>query len=156
MVSIDAHKGPIFKATQEDIVEATNDLLPEDLKEIMGGLGVNPTLSILHDILSTDSITFRSQDGRVMGLAGVSYDGCIWMHCTSVVKEYPVTFTRGARKWINSLNHPILYNWADIRNTMHLKLLKHLGFKFLRVVPYGPNNLYFVEFVRLWHSHSPQ
>lgn len=154
MVSTPVLNKAISKAVVDDIVEATKILLPEDLREIRDGLGVNPSLSILHDILSTDSISFRAKDGRLMGLAGVSDDGCIWMHCTSVVKEYPVTFARGARGWIDSLSHPILYNCADTRNAMHLKLLKHLGFRFLRVVPYGPNNLYFVEFVRLWHSHS--
>lgn len=35
------------------------------------------------------------------------------------------------------------------RNTVHLRLLKFLGFKFLREFTYGPNNLTFIEFCRV-------
>lgn len=139
----------IRQASIHDIPPIVSNLLPEDLREIVEGTGLNPVLSITHDILSDSSVTFFRPDGLVAGVAGVSDDGCIWMHCTTAVKTFPVLFCKDAAKWISSLDHPILYNWADIRNTLHLRLLKHLGFKFLRVVPFGPNNLYFMEFVKL-------
>lgn len=142
----------IRQACLDDIQSISCNLLQEDHREIVEGAGINPVLSISYDVLTTNSVTFSTSDGRLMGVAGVSQDGCIWMHCTPVVKDIPILFCKEARRWIESLDHPLLYNWADVRNTLHLKLLKHLGFKFLRVVPYGPNNLYFVEFVRLWSS----
>ena len=40
----------------------------------------------------------------------------------------------------------MLWNICDSRNKVHLKLLKFLGFKFLREVKYGPNNVTFIEF----------
>ena len=48
----------------------------------------------------------------------------------------------------------MLWNIVDKRNTTHLKLLKFLGFKFLREVSYGPNNLTFIEFCRVRTSNS--
>ena len=133
-----------------DVAEIARSLRPDDLQEIVDGAGLNPVLSISLGVLTDDAIVFKTPDGKAAGVAGVDTSGCIWMHCTEQTKRFPVSFVKQARQWVESLPHPLLYNFADIRNTAHLKLLKHLGFKFLRVVPYGPNNLYFVEFVKLW------
>lgn len=138
------------------VPELVNNLQPEDIREIIEGIGINPVLSISMGIVADDTIVFTAPDGKAAGVAGVDASGCIWMHCTSKTKQYPITFVKQAKQWINDLPHPILYNYADIRNITHLKLLKHLGFRFLRVVPYGPRNLYFVEFVRLWSCQSLQ
>jgi hypothetical protein len=43
----------------------------------------------------------------------------------------------------------MLYNIADPRNTMHLKLLHLLGFKRLSYVTVGPDRLTYVEFAKL-------
>lgn len=144
----------IRKATLDDVAHIATNLLPEDEREIVEGAGLNPVLSMFLDIHTSDSVVFFTPDSTYAGIAGVSSDGCIWMHCTPAVKSIPILFCKEARSWIDGLHHPLLYNCADIRNTLHLKLLKHLGFKFLRVRPFGPYNRYFVEFVRLWSSPS--
>lgn len=140
----------IRSSCPEDIKTLVDNILPEDLREITEGAGVNPVLSCFIGLLSSNTVSFFTPDSRLAGMAGVSDDGCIWMHCTKAVKDIPILFCKEARKWVESLQKPILYNRADIRNKLHLKLLKHLGFKFINVVPSGPNNIYFVEFVKLW------
>jgi hypothetical protein len=140
----------IRPATLDDVPEIALNLRSDDLNEIVEGIGFNPVLSISIGILTDDAIVFDAPDGKAAGVAGVDASGCIWMHCTNRTSQYPISFVKQARAWVDSLPHTILYNYADIRNISHLKLLKHLGFKFLRVVPFGPNNNYFVEFVRLW------
>ena len=140
----------IRRAGLADIAEVSLNLRDDDIREVVEGGGINPVLSILHDYLNSDAVVFHVPNGKTAGIAGVSDDGCVWMLCTPAIEEYPVTFVREARRWIESLPHEILHNRADIRNTTHLKLLKHLGFKFLQVIPDGPNNILFVEFVRLW------
>jgi len=142
-------KAVFRKATLDDVPKLAGNLLTADIAEIYEGAGLNPVLSLSQDILTSEATVFSLDDGRDIGIVGVSADGCIWMHCTPAVKEIPLLFCKEARKWLDGLSHPILYNVADIRNTLHLKLLKHLGFKFISVRPVGPNNLYFVEFVRL-------
>ena len=62
-------------------------------------------------------------------------------------REIPITFAREAREYIDSRPEPLLWNIIDKRNTVHLKLLKWLGFEFLEV-QYGPNNLTFIKFYR--------
>ena len=143
------HKIIIRQASLDDVPDIACNLLPDDYREIVEGAGLNPVLSISLDLHTTECVVFVTEKQGLLGIGGVSPDGCIWMHCTPAVKEIPLLFCKVARKWLDQYTHPVLFNYADIRNTTHLKLLKHLGFKFLRLIPFGPNNLYFVEFVRL-------
>ena len=83
-------------------------------------------------------------------MAGVGPDGSIWMLCTPAIHDYPITFAREAKRFVESRTEPLLWNIVDKRNTVHLKLLKFLGFKFLREIKYGPNNLSFIEFCRVF------
>lgn len=139
----------IRKPTQEDIIDISDNLRSDDIREVYEGAGMNPVLSIMYSSIHSHSVVFNVPNGKTAGIAGVSDDGCVWMLCTPAIENYPITFIREARRWLDSLPHSMLYNCADVRNKVHLKLLKHLGFKFLNVVPYGPNSLLFVEFVRI-------
>jgi hypothetical protein len=71
------------------------------------------------------------------------------MLCTPEIEKVPHTFARQAKKFIDSRTEPLLWNIVDKRNTVHLKLLQFLGFKFLRELKYGPNQLTFIEFCKL-------
>lgn len=98
---------------------------------------------------------FTLNDGTPAGLAGVVPDaeqiGCVWLLTTDAVRQVPLAFVRAARYWLNSLSsqYVMLHNIADPRNTTHMKLLKHLGFKRLSYVPVGDRNHTFVEFAKL-------
>jgi hypothetical protein len=90
----------------------------------------------------------------ICGVAGVSRTdaqcGAIWMVTTPDVRPYPKLFFTEAKKWVNSIKgFDMLYNIADPRNTMHLKLLHLLGFKRLSYVTVGPDRLTYVEFAKL-------
>ena len=87
-------------------------------------------------------------------MAGVDQGGQIWMLCTNAIHEYPLTFAREAKRWVESRPEPLLWNIVDKRNRVHLKLLKFLGFKFLREIKHGPNQLSFIEFCRVSRSRS--
>ena len=93
-------------------------------------------------------------NGRTAGLAGIEKDGRVWMLTTPDIHDYPVTFAREAKRFIDSRTEPLLWNIIDKRNTVHLKLLRFLGFKFLREIKYGPNNLTFIEFCYVSSSRS--
>ena len=87
-------------------------------------------------------------NGRTAGMAGVEDDGMIWMLTTTVIYEYPFAFTRGAKKFVEKHSNKKLWNIIDKRNTVHLKLLKFLGFEFLEEIFHGPNNLPFIKFYK--------
>ena len=73
------------------------------------------------------------------------------MVCTSSILTFPHTFAREAKRFVNSRDEKLLWNIVDKRNTVHIKLLRFLGFKFLRELKHGPNQLSFMEFCRGSH-----
>ena len=93
------------------------------------------------------SVYFEAPNGKAAGVAGVTADNMIWMLCTETSAKYPHAFVREARRWVDSLPNPYLYNSADMRNEAHIKLLKLLGFKFIRYFSY--NNVPLIEFIKL-------
>jgi len=138
----------------EAAVHVASNLRSDDYREVVEGHGQFPLLSIPMNAFHGDTVYFADADGRIAGLAGVEDDGKIWMLCTNVIHDVPILFARQAKKWIDSRKEKLLWNIVDKRNTAHLKLLKFLGFKFLRELEYGPNKLTFIEFCRVRSSIS--
>ena len=142
----------IHPITLEAAYEVASNLRTEDEREVCEGHGLIPTIHIPLFSREGDCVYFTVPNGETAGIAGVNKDGSIWMLCTPVILKYPLTFAREARRFVERRQEPLLWNIADKRNTVHLKLLKFLGFKFLREVTHGPNNLTFIEFARCAHQ----
>lgn len=144
----------IHPTTPEIAYQVSLNLNPEDYAEVYEGHGHDPRLYLPIYTMVSDAIHFTNKEGDIAGCAGVQPDGCIWMLCTPVIYKHTHLFVRTARKWLDSRPERVLWNYMDKRNTTHLKLLKHLGFTFLREVPFGPNQLPFIEFVRCVRPRS--
>ena len=138
----------------EAAVEVASNLRPDDYKEVMEGHGHYPLFYIPMAAFNGDAVWFEVPNGKTAGLAGVEDGGTVWMLCTPAIHEYPLTFAREAKRFIESREEKLLWNIVDKRNTAHLKLLKFLGFKFLRELEHGPNKLTFIEFCRVRTSIS--
>ena len=135
--------------TYEAALEVASNLRSDDLREVVEGHGLNPMILLPLAAEEGSAVYFTVPDGKTAGLAGVGDGGAIWMLCTPEIERYPITFAREAKRFVDSREEPLLWNIVDCRNTVHLKLLKFLGFKFLRKVTHGPNNLPFIEFCRV-------
>ena len=144
----------IHPITLEAATEVASNLRPEDHREVEEGHGHDPKVHVPSGALIGDSVYFTVPDGRLAGIAGVHENGQVWMLCTPAIHKYPITFAREARRFIESRTEKLLWNVVDERNTVHLKLLRFLGFKFLRRLKYGPNNLSFIEFARVQSSSN--
>ena len=131
-----------------------SNLLPDDRREVVEGHGSNPIEDLTLAAKSGYCVWFEVPNGKTAGMAGVEPDGAIWMLCTDAILEYPITFAREAKRFVESRPEPLLWNIVDKRNTIHIKLLRFLGFKFLREIYYGPNNLSFIEFCRVLSPRS--
>ena len=131
----------------EAAYEVASNLRPEDLQEAVEGHGIIPTIDIPIASQRGFCVYFTVPNGETAGICGIN-DGEIWMLCTPAIHKYPVTFAREAKRFIDSRPEKVLYNVVDKRNVVHLKLLKFLGFKFIREVPFGPNQLPFIEFIK--------
>ena len=135
--------------TLEAAQDVASNMREDDLRELVEGHGEDPMTYLTHEAQRGICVYFEVPNGRIAGMAGVEEDGIIWMLCTDAINDYPITFAREARRWIQSRPEPLLWNYMDPRNEVHKKLLKFLGFKFLREVPFGPNKLSFIEFCRV-------
>ena len=133
----------------EAAIEVASNLRPDDYREVYDGHGHFPLLYLPLAAFNGDTVWFEVPNGKTAGLAGVQEGGKIWMLCTNAIHEYPLTFAREAKRFIESRKEKLLWNIVDKRNTAHLKLLKFLGFKFLRELEHGPNKLTFIEFCRV-------
>ena len=138
----------------EAAVEVASNLRPDDFREVYEGHGHFPLLHLPQYTFNGESVYFEVPNGKTAGMAGVEPDGSIWMLCTPAIHDYPLTFAREAKRFVNSREHKLLWNIVDKRNTVHLKLLQFLGFKFLRELKHGPNQLTFIEFCRVQPSIS--
>ena len=139
----------IHPLTLEAAAEVASNLRPDDRREVEEGHGV--PIALLPSLMTHNPsyVYFTVPDGKTAGMAGVGEDGDIWMLCTPDIHRYPITFAREAKRYVDSRTEPLLWNIVDSRNKVHLKLLKFLGFKFLRKLKHGPNNVTFIEFCRV-------
>jgi len=144
----------IHPITQEAALAVASNLLPDDYREVYEGHGHDPIEAIPQVSQIGDTIYFTVPNGQIAGIAGVQEDGRIWMLCTPAILKYPQTFAREAKRFVESRKERLLWNIVDKRNKVHIKLLTFLGFKFLRELKHGPNNLSFIEFCRVFRSRS--
>ena len=139
----------IHPITLKAALEVACNLRSDDFREISEGHGVDPLLYLASMSADPSTVYFTSPSGKAAGMAGVGQQGDIWMLCTPDIHRYPITFAREAKRYVDSRTEPLLWNIVDSRNKAHLKLLKFLGFKFLRKLEHGPNNITFIEFCRV-------
>ena len=139
----------IHPITEEAAIYVASHLRDDDYREVKEGHGHEPLLYVPPSALYGDTVWFEVPNGKTAGLAGVQEEGQIWMLCTNAIHEYPLTFARESKRFVESRKEKLLWNIVDKRNTAHLKLLKFLGFKFLRELKHGPNQLTFIEFCRV-------
>ena len=144
----------IHKATTEAAIEVASNLREDDRRELVEGHGLDPMTTLLASINDGVVSHFTMPNGRTAALGGVQPGGIIWMVTTPAIYDYPITFAREAKRFLDSMKYPLLWNIVDKRNTVHLKLLRFLGFKFIREVTYGPNNLSFIEFCRVCNHNN--
>ena len=138
----------IHPITLEAAMSVASNLRSDDRREVEEGHGLDPLVALVLEAKEGSSVYFTVPNGKTAGMAGVDPGGLIWMLTTPAIEEYPVTFAREAKRYVER-QKGLLWNIVDKRNTVHLKLLKFLGFKFLREIFHGPNQLSFIEFCKI-------
>ena len=137
----------IQKCTPQLALEVGLNLRPEDKREVEQTMGLVAPVAVLQSYYnSAYSVYFTSPRGKAVGVAGVTPGNIIWMLCTEESDKIPHTFVREARRWVNGLANPYLYNHCDMRNENHVKLLKLLGFTFINY--YVQNGVPLISFIK--------
>ena len=137
----------IHPISLEAAYQVASNLRPEDRRECVEGHGIVPIIHIPLASLEGFCRYFTVPNGETAGIVGIIGDK-IWMLCTPAIHQYPLTFAREAKRFIDSRTEPYLWNVVDKRNTVHIKLLKFLGFNLHEELLFGPNNLPFIRFDR--------
>jgi hypothetical protein len=77
--------------------------------------------------------------------------GNVWLLGSPGIQDIRYTFLKQCRHWTSVLHkdYDILWNWADSRNTVHVKWLKWLGFRIIQTSPIGVNKEEFHQFLRI-------
>lgn len=126
------------RSFQYSDIDIAFSLRQDDVNEIHAATGKYPyqqlrdTLILDADRASRRTYTMLSPvTGKPFGLFGDTLEGLVWLVSTPEIERHSITFLRESRKWINYFHnfHPILWNYVDARQTLHIKwLTKWLGF----------------------------
>lgn len=130
----------IEAATEADCHELAATMRAEDRAEVRDGIGMEPLAVLLHS-LQGDAYAARDEAGVVLMFGTYPTDtpdtGLVWMLGTERIAAKQKEFLRRCRVVLEVLHrrYPLLVNYADARNEVHLKWLRWCGFKVLRTIP---------------------
>lgn len=131
------------------------DMRPADLAEIAATGTEDPVESLSNSMeLSVPSCYTITADGLPIAMFGIAPVelipdfGSIWLLGTEEIERYPTAFLRLCKTTLPRLMAPydMVFNLMDVRNELHVKFVKWLGFTFIRERSFGPEGLPFYEF----------
>lgn len=146
-------------SVSDDAYSLFTRLRKADLEELKAGRGVTPLEALLQGIHNSDHCFTILNPWKVplaifgtVPTADPNYS-IIWMLGSDELVDYKIEFLRRSRKWIDRLHlltkSPILGNWVDARNGVHIKWLKWVGCNFVNKLNMGVEQLPFLEFMHL-------
>lgn len=144
-----------IEATAEHIKLLVKDLRPEDEDEIKAKTGTtNVQKTLLTGFAMTDYCRSFFVDDKIAGVYGVvaSLDnkdiGSPFLLCTPKIKKLKIKFLRECKNRVEEMSDkfPILFNYIDSRNKLHLTWLKWCGFKIINEKTF--NDVLFYGFLK--------
>jgi hypothetical protein len=145
-------------ATCEDCFALGPVLRQADKDEIQASSGSDPTGALFLGWRESEvcyTIVDADQPLAMFGVVRMASNpsiGQVWLLGTEGIKMHSIEFLRKSREWVSRLHEefPVLYNDIDSRNTVHIRWLQWLGFKFINELPsYGYEGRLFYHFVRI-------
>ncbi len=138
-----------------DIVDLTLNLRKADRLEVETITGSNDIYNKLKDsILKSNYAKSFLVDNKVAGIYGVSnspynnHIGYPYLLCTNELYKLKKTFIKNCIDRVNEMQSkfPVLFNYIDSRNILHLKWIKYCGFKIINDKYF--NNVKFYGFMK--------
>lgn len=139
-----------------DDVDAIEQRLRDADRAEAEALGMVAHQALLMSFAASDKVfTVCLPDGIPAAMFGVGpadtdkMVGGVWMMATPEIRRYRIQFLRGCKVWLEKFHqtYPILWNYVDARNDLHIQWLKWLGCVFVnkRLI----NDLTFYEFIHI-------
>ena len=146
------------ETTTDDIDFLAPNLRQADRNECLAATGCEPHNVMLEGLKQGEkTLTMVAPTGIPVGLLGVGKSiiedaGAIWLVATDDIEKYQMTFLRHSKRVLKELqqDYLALHNYVDARNSLHIKWLKWMGFKFINKFDrFGVEQRPFYEFVRI-------
>lgn len=139
---------------EKDITWLAKHLRTQDQQEVIASHGEDFHQIIRQSIEQSSDAWALLVDGKLMFIAGIGEVSLIsgvaspWLLGTDLVTKYPKVFLSYTRQLIREVlkTHEVLFNFVDVRNTLAIRYLKHMGFVFHEAQPYGRLNQLFYPF----------
>ncbi len=141
--------------TSKHIKLLAKDLRPEDEAEIKAKTGTtNVQKTLLKGFTMTDYCRSFFVDDEIAGIYGVvsSLDdkniGSPFLLCTPKIKKIKIKFLRECKNRVQEMQDkfPVLFNYIDSRNKLHLTWLKWCGFRIINEKTF--NDVLFYGFLK--------
>lgn len=149
----------VHQTVPKDVDSLAPRLRQADIDEIRAASGLDPetALTLSRQVSSMCFTVFG--DGKQIAMFGVRPEenpsiGRIWMLGSEEIHDHRFGFLRRSKSWVDFLQdrYPILYNYIDARNSVHIRWLHWLGFSFINEEQnYGFEQRLFYQFVRINH-----
>ena len=154
-------KSFIKVATLKEAKYLATRLRQEDIDECKASANVKPldalTMGVQHSHLPFAVYNNKHNPVMIMGVIPQGKNlGMVWLLSSPEINNMSLTFLRHCKEVLKCYNStfPILYNYIDARNTLHLKWLKWLGFQFIKVHQnFGYEQRKFIEFIKCATQH---
>lgn len=123
-----------------------------DRDELWAAAKMEPLEAILASMqASSNTCATLLLNGEPACIFGCRYDGETgypWMIGSDLLVQHAKPFLQLCPTWVEKMRQGVtkLENYVDARNTVAIRWLKRLGFKFDDAAPYGPLNLPFHRF----------
>ena len=145
-------------ATLDDCYELAPKLRKEDIKEIKANANLQPKDALIQGFqFSEIPLVIANEKDEVVSMFGCcpianNPSALIWLLASDGLKDISIPFLKQCRGVtdIFQKRYPILYNFVDERNTLHIKWLKWCGFTFInKHERFGYEQIPFYEFIRI-------
>lgn len=133
----------IRPATSADVEELARTMREADVKEVRSLSGMDPLTSLSLGFFHSDPCWAGiGKGGKLACLFGVVAHpndlstGSIWLLSSPAIAENRKELIRDGRKWISRQleKYEKLTNVVSVENTVHVNLIKHLGFTFTETI----------------------
>lgn len=135
--------GIVRPSRPSDVADFVPRLREADRQEVYSTTGLSPYLILSYAASSGETLSMVGDHGEVIGMFGcgpvhhMDCFGAIWLLISKTLEEnrkYVFQFLRETPWWINHFHetYPVLYNYVDARNELHLRWVKWMGFQEIR------------------------
>lgn len=148
----------IRPSVQEDVEFLSSRLREEDVEEVTASANT-PFNALSHGLaVSKPCYTLIDREHTPVGMLGVcegTYrnSGIIWLLGTKGIETNSISFLRHSKPVLGSLfvgtGYDFVYNYTYVKNELHHRWLRWLGFTFLRTITLPSTGKEFIEFVKL-------